>query len=169
MDIILASYIFMVLVSSSHDTNIFFTDRTPLGVFDTASVGNSNYVFGQIIPFCDSCSPSFWNTSKIPSAAPLGCSAENALLGEGRRFWSPPRNLRTSGRRRLSAKSAIESSHLVLFKKIQNCLENVPGQVKVRPKVKSVTFRSVGCRDGTNNSCERKLCQNPLKILRRQR
>ena len=43
----------------------------------------------------------------------------------------------------------------------------VTTQVKVGSQAKIVTFRLIGYRDGTNNSCEPKLCQNSSQGMRK--
>ena len=45
--------------------------------------------------------------------------------------------------------------------------KSVTSQVKVSSKLKVVTFRLVVYRDGTNNSCEARLCQKTYQGMKK--
>ena len=53
-------------------------------------------------------------------------------------------------------KAAIETSQRAILKCIKNARE-VTSQVKVRSKIKIVTFRLIGYQCGAKNGCEPKL------------
>ena len=53
------------------------------------------------------------------------------------------------------------------FYKPHLCQSLVTSKVKVRSKVKIVTFRLIGYRDGANNSCESKLCQKAFQTMKK--
>ena len=104
--------------------------------------------------------------SQVLSCAQLGFSAERAPMGGGRFCPPPSPNSRISDRS-VVGEVAIESSRRVLtllfyvtsyLRVLVRSFEIFVKWWQVRSKVNTVT--SIGYRDGTNDSCEPRVCQN---------
>ena len=87
------------------------------------------------------------------------------VSGHTRRAWGggvniippPSANSGTSSRSE-DGEAAIDISQRVLSEGIKKNLKKVASHIKVRSKVKTVTFRLIDYWDVTNNSCKSKLC-----------
>ena len=90
------------------------------------------------------------------TCAPLGYSTERTSMGRGQILPPPPLppDSWTSGRGEATIESSQRASTFWQIKKI----EKVTSQAKARPKVNIVIFCLIDYRDGTNDSCEPKLC-----------
>ena len=112
--------------------------------------------------------PKFKRVIINPRSTGVSSRARHAHGGGGGKYYlPPPANSQSSSRSEVD-KAAIEISQRGAFSGIyKENLKRITSQVRARSKIKIVPFRPIGCRDGTNNCWEPKLCQKAFQRMKK--